>query len=99
MFFPAFALFGACAGMTYLSSVFYGQDGAADRGNKSGFHEMILGLGMLVGPFIGGSLAELFELRTPFLFAGLVMLFAVGLEFWLLKRAGTVVRAGRNLPL
>ena len=91
MFFPAFALFGASAGMTYLSSVFYGQDGSADRGNKSGLHEMILGLGMLVGPFLGGWLAELFELRTPFLFAGLVILLAVGLEFWLVKRADVTV--------
>ncbi len=87
MFFPAFALFGASAGMTYLSSMFYGQDGAADRGNKSGFHEMVLGLGMLCGPFIGGSLAELFELRTPFLFAALVILLAIGLECCLVRQA------------
>ena len=38
---------------------------------------MILGLGMLVGPFIGGGLAEAFSLKTPFLFAGVVIIAAM----------------------
>ena len=80
MFYLTFALFGFSAAMTYLSSMFYAQDGAADRGNKSGLHEMILGLGMLVGPFIGGGLAEAFSLQTPFLFAGAVIIGAMAVE-------------------
>ncbi|MGE5551590.1 MAG: MFS transporter [Bacteroidota bacterium] len=79
-FFAAFGLFGVSAGMTYLSSVFYGQDGAADRGTKSGLHEMILGLGMLFGPFVGGTLAQIFELRTPLLFASAAIVAAIAVE-------------------
>jgi len=88
MFFPAFALFGLSAGLTYLSSMFYGQDGATDKGHKSGLHEMILGLGMLAGPFVGGALAELFSLRTPFLFSALVILAAIAVECVLVRGSG-----------
>ena len=80
MFFAAFGLFGVSAGMTYLSSMFYGQNDALDKGTKSGLHEMILGLGMLVGPFVGGILAEIFELRTPLLFAAVAIVAAIIVE-------------------
>lgn len=80
VFFAAFGLFGASTGIVYMSSFYYGQDGASDRGNKSGLHEMILAGGMLIGPLAGGFLAEVFDLRAPFLFAALVILGAVGIE-------------------
>ena len=86
-FFIAFGLFGVSAGMTYLSSMFYGQDGAHDKGNKSGLHEMVLGIGMIVGPFFGGVVAQLFSLQTPFLFCAIVVMMAMITEVVLYKRA------------
>lgn len=86
-FLLGFALFGVSAGLTYFSSMFYGQHGAAERGHRSGLHEMILGLGMLVGPLIGGVLAQAYELRTPFLAAALAIVAAMG---------GVVIAIGRR---
>ncbi|MGQ9778398.1 MAG: MFS transporter [Bacillota bacterium] len=100
-FFVGFALFGAGAAMTYFASMFYGQDKAPDRGTKSGFHEMILGLGMLVGPLVGGGLAEVFTMSAPFAFCGLTVLGAIGLEVILYTRQtpknGLHARAGPAL--
>ena len=42
---------------------------------------------MLVGPFIGGGLAEAFSLQTPFLFAGAVIIGAMAVEYGIGKRA------------
>lgn len=70
-------LFGVCVAMTYYSSLFYCQDGQPDRGRKTGYHELFLGSGMLMGPFVGGILADRFSLQTPFAFCILVMVLAL----------------------
>jgi MFS family permease len=85
-FFIGFGLFGLSAGMTYFSSMFYGQNGATDRGNKSGFHEMILSGGQLVGPFLGGVAAEFFSLGAPFLMSALVILIVILIEFQIVPK-------------
>lgn len=86
------------AAMTYFASMFYGQDKAPDRGTKSGFHEMILGLGMLAGPLVGGGLAEVFTLSAPFAFCAFTVLGSMGLEVILYTRKalknGLHARAG-----
>ena len=83
-------LFGICVAMTYYSSLFYCQDGQPDRGRKTGFHEFFLGSGMLIGPFVGGILAERFALQTPFAFCILVTVLAMIVEMG-------VLRQGKNL--
>ncbi len=79
-FFITFGLFGVSAAMTYLSSMFYGQNAATDRGHKSGLHEMILGCGMLVGPFCGGLVAQMISLQAPFLFSAIMVGLAMIVE-------------------
>ena len=54
----AFAIIGVSVAFTYFSSLYYGLDRHADKGNKSGWHEAILGVGILLGPFLGGILAD-----------------------------------------
>ncbi len=84
-FFIAFGLFGFSAAMTYLSSMFYGQNATEERGHRSGLHEMILGLGMLLGPFCGGLVAEFFSLQAPFFFSALIVAAAIILEIIMLR--------------
>ncbi|NUQ01217.1 MAG: MFS transporter, partial [Armatimonadetes bacterium] len=63
-----FAASGMCAGVTYVGSLFYSLHGhAADRGGKAGLHEAVLGSGLLLGPLIGGKLADELGLRAPWL--------------------------------
>ncbi|MGE5597809.1 MAG: MFS transporter [Bacteroidota bacterium] len=88
VFMLAFALFGFSAGMTYFSSMFYGQNGAVDRGGQSGYHEMILSLGALIGPSIGGAVAEAGTIGSAFLVAAAAIMGAVILEVLLLWRPG-----------
>ncbi len=80
LFFPAFVLFGLTTGFTYMSSLFYAQNGAAGRGGRSGLHEMFQSAGMFAGPLLGGALAEAFDLRAPFMFGGAIVLLAIGVE-------------------
>ena len=47
-----FGLIGVSAAFTYFSSLYYGLDRHADKGNKSGWHEGVLGLGILLGPAV-----------------------------------------------
>lgn len=88
IFFLAFGLFGFSAGMAYFSSMFYGQDGASDKGKKSGLHEMFLSLGALVGPLLGGVVAEFTGLRGAFFSAAAVIVIAGGIELGILRQTG-----------
>ena len=54
----AFGIIGVSAAFTYFSSLYYGLDRHVDKGNKSGWHEAILGIGILLGPLLGGISAD-----------------------------------------
>ena len=65
---PSFAAMGLCAAVTYFSSMYYSLHEQTDKGNKSGWHEAILGCGVLLGPFIGGALADsALGVKSPYL--------------------------------
>lgn len=62
-----FALAGACAGVTYVASLFYSLHGdTAGRGARTGVHEAVLGTGVVLGPLCGGLVANYVDLRAPF---------------------------------
>ena len=64
----AFASIGVSVAFTYFSSLYYGLDRHVDKGNKSGWHEAILGVGILLGPLFGGILADSrFGVQSPYL--------------------------------
>lgn len=58
---------GIGAGITYVSSLTYALQGhAEERGQRSGLHEAVLGSGGLLGPLVGGLLAQKAGLMVPF---------------------------------
>jgi MFS family permease len=86
VFLIGFGIFGLSVGMTYLASGFYGQDGAFDKGDKSASHEIMLGSGMLIGPFVGGYVAREISLEAPFIMAAICIVLIIGIEFFIWQR-------------
>lgn len=81
----AFATIAVCAAVTYFSSLYYGLHEAESRGDKSGWHEAILGSGILLGPFLGGVFADsTLGIKSPYLLCAGVI--AVCILFEGLKR-------------
>lgn len=81
----AFAIIGVTVAFTYFSSLYYGLDRHADKGNKSGWHEAILGVGILLGPFLGGILADSsLGGQSPYLLCAVAIAFAILIEILIL---------------
>ena len=77
----AFGIIGVSAAFTYFSSLYYGLDRHVDKGNKSGWHEAILGLGILLGPLLGGILADSqFGTQSPYLLCAVAIATAIVIE-------------------
>lgn len=82
----AFFMIGITVSMTYFSSMYYGLHGNLDKGGKSGWHEAILASGALVGPFVGGIVADQLNPQSPYLICGVLYLVSIIggiiLRFW-----------------
>ena len=79
----AFGIIGISAAFTYFSSLYYGLDRHVDKGNKSGWHEAILGLGILLGPLLGGILADSqFGMQSPYLLCAVAIATAIVIEIF-----------------
>lgn len=84
----AFGVIGVSVAFTYFSSLYYGLDRQADKGNKSGWHEAILGVGILLGPLFGGILADSqFGTQSPYLLCGIAVAIAILIEVFILIRS------------
>ena len=82
----AFGIIGVSAAFTYFSSLYYGLDRHVDKGNKSGWHEAILGLGILLGPLLGGILADSrFGTQSPYLLCAGAVGIAILVEIFILS--------------
>ena len=82
----AFGIIGVSAAFTYFSSLYYGLDRHADKGNKSGWHEAILGLGILLGPLLGGILADSrFGTQSPYLLCAGAVVIAILVEIFIVS--------------
>ena len=82
-----FGLIGVSAAFTYFSSLYYGLDRHADKGNKSGWHEGVLGLGILLGPLLGGVLADSqFGTQSPYLLCAVAITIAIFVEVFILSK-------------
>lgn len=88
---PAFGLIGVCAAVTYFSSIYYSLHGQSDKGNKSGWHEAILGSGILLGPFLGGIFADsALGVKSPYLLcAGVIGICVLG-EGFIWRKTGRI---------
>jgi len=82
----AFFAIGTTSGMTYFCSIYYSLHGHVDKGAKSGFHEAILGGGALLGPFLGGALADLFGLKSPYLLCVMVIFISMMGEIYIQRK-------------
>ena len=87
----AFAGLGLGVGVTYSYSLYYSVLGSAEKGAASGRHEMVLGVGALLGPLIGGTAAETFQTqRAPYILGAALVLssFVIGVVLWAKSRRG-----------
>ncbi len=83
-----FGLIGVSAAFTYFSSLYYGLDRHTDKGNKSGWHEGILGLGILLGPLLGGVLADSqFGTQSPYLLCAVAIGIAIVVEIFIVPKS------------
>ena len=83
----AFAVIGVSAAFTYFSSLYYGLDRHVDKGNKSGWHEAILGVGILLGPLLGGISADSrFGPQSPYLLCTAAIVVAIIVEIFIVSK-------------
>lgn len=84
----AFAIVGVSVAFTYFSSLYYGLDRHADKGNKSGWHEAILGVGILLGPFLGGISADSsLGTKSPYLLCAVAIAIGILIEVLILFKS------------
>ena len=83
----AFGVIGVSAAFTYFSSLYYGLDRHIDKGNKSGWHEAILGLGILLGPLLGGISADSrLGTQSPYLLCTCAIVIAIIVEIFIVSK-------------
>ncbi len=81
VWFIAFVIIGISVAFSYFGSLYYGLDQHTDKGNKSGWHEAVLGFGSLLGPLICGIAADSeFGMQSPYLVCAVVLLGAIFVE-------------------
>jgi len=77
LFFLAFVFIGVGLGMTFSSSLFYSVNVASQKGPSAAIHETILMSGFLLGPLIGGAVAQEFSLRAPYLVVAAIVVVGI----------------------
>ena len=83
----AFGVIGVSAAFTYFNSLYYGLDRHVDKGNKSGWHEAILGLGILLGPLLGGISADsLWGTQSPYLLCAAAVVITILVEIFIVSK-------------
>ena len=83
----AFAVIGVSVAFTYFSSLYYGLDRHVDKGNKSGWHEAVLGVGIMLGPFLGGISADsVLGVQSPYLLCAVATAIAILIEILMLLK-------------
>ena len=79
---------GACFGVTYSYSLYFSIVGSQNKGAAGGRHEMVLGTGALLGPLLGGAVAEIFRTqRSPYALGAIVVLASVVLQLIIMRRS------------
>ena len=78
VFAVSFAFIGGATSLAYVSGITYAlHAGAEGRGRRAGIHEAVIGSGLVVGPLVGGVVAQYLNLRAPFAAAAVVYGLAV----------------------
>ncbi|HSR11614.1 MAG TPA: MFS transporter, partial [Thermodesulfobacteriota bacterium] len=95
---PALVLIGVSASLTYYSSLYYAVLLLARKGKGTGIHESILGCGVVFGPLLGGVAAQFGGLRSPYLLCAGVLLAAMAVELFLIRRDNPLAASPIPLP-
>lgn len=83
----AFAVIGISVAFTYFGSLYYGLHMHTDKGNKSGWHEAVLGLGSLLGPLFGGIAADSrFGIKSPYMLCAGIILIGIVVEILIISK-------------
>ncbi len=85
-FFLAFVFIGVGMGMTYSSSLFYSVNVTSQKGPSAAIHETVLMSGFLLGPLIGGAVAQEFSLRAPYLAVAAIVIAGISIQLLLKRR-------------
>jgi MFS family permease len=81
------AIAGAGVGVAYSSALYYAVAGGRRRGGLMAVHEMLLSVGIMIGAFAGGYVSGSVGVRAPFPAYAAVLIAAVVLEAWILRRS------------
>ncbi len=81
-----FATLGLLIGGSFTASQFYSFYKQERKGEGGALNEMIVGLGNVSGPLIGGILAQLIGLRAPYVLCCVVLSTAIVIEYRLMRR-------------
>ena len=83
----AFGTVGLLVGAAFSASQFYSFFQEEHKGEKGARNEMIVGMGMVSGPLVGGLLAQLIGLRMPYVLCCIVLIAGMIVEYrWYRKR-------------
>lgn len=83
----AFGTVGLLVGAAFSASQFYSFFQEERKGEKGARNEMIVGMGMVSGPLVGGLLAQLIGLRMPYVLCCMVLIAGMLVEYrWYRKR-------------
>ncbi len=94
LFFLAFAFIGVGMGMTFSSSLFYSVNVTSQKGPSAAIHETILMSGFLLGPLIGGAVAQEFSLRTPYLVVAAIVVVGIFTQLLIKRRRKQIKQIG-----
>jgi len=81
----SFFLFGCFAATAYSASLFMSLKERGFHGGGSSSHETLIGLGICLGPVIGGGLGQLFGVRAPYLASAGALLIVLLVQCLLLR--------------
>ncbi len=88
LFFLAFVFIGVGLGMTFSSSLFYSINITSQKGPSAAIHETVLMSGFLLGPLIGGAVAQKFSLRAPYLAFAAIAVVGISIQLLIKRRYG-----------
>ncbi|MBT5875668.1 MAG: MFS transporter [Candidatus Latescibacteria bacterium] len=80
-----FATLGLLVGGSFTASQFYSFFQQERKGEGGALNEMIVGLGNVSGPLIGGVLAQMVGLRAPYVLCCVVLCAAIVIEYRLIR--------------
>lgn len=78
---------GTCFGVTYSYSLYFSLVGSLNKGAAGGRHEMVLGTGALLGPLMGGAVAEILRTqRAPYALGAIAVLVSLILQIGIMRK-------------